>query len=158
MIFLCCSSASGPQPRLGEETDRTGHCIPPSKTRSPSRWVPRQKAGGRDHPAGTGGMRFFRFLSYLAGRVLLVRDELQRYSQEKSEKGDIHNWGLRLNCPSRSIGEAAAVTESYQFGAFFLLASHSKKIKGGGTHTIEKTFSPHRALNFPYLKETLGLA
>lgn len=77
-------------------------------------------------------MRFFRFLSYLVGRVLLVRDELQRYSKEKSEKGDIHNWGLGLNCPSRSIGEAAAVTESYQFGALFfrLLIQKKEKKKG----------------------------
>lgn len=30
-MLLSCSSASGPQPRLGEEADGIGHCIPPER-------------------------------------------------------------------------------------------------------------------------------
>lgn len=117
-------------PRMGEETNCAGYCISPSKKQSRSCWAPRQKAGGRDHPAGMGWMWFFRFL-YLVEIVLLVQDELQRV-KERREKGVIHNWGLRLNCPSRSISAVAAVTETCQFGAFFFLDSHTGKKKGWG--------------------------
>lgn len=93
--------------------------IVPATERSPVLLGSQTKVQGQGSPCRVCGMRFFRFLC-LVGRVLLVRDELKWYSKEKTWKGDICKWSLRVNCPPRTMGEAAAVSRDITLVVVFL--------------------------------------